>query len=188
MSEDRLKACHFLARASMPANLKEPVIVKFVTFMTRMLFMPPLKKSFKKNSKNPLNGKNFYVKKRLPSFEMDLKLAVDKLGYVTVTKNCTINAVCLDNDCNTKYVAVNNLEDLKKLLKPVFRNPKPDHPDTKARASTTFERGFNVLKDDEKAEAMFNSLSPDQKKAFLRKLMLKLPACINVVVVSINTK
>ena len=106
-----------------------------------------------------------YVHERLPSSEMDLQRAVDKLGYVTVTKNCTINAVCLDNDGNTMYVPINNLEDLKNLHKPVLRDPKPDLPNTKARPSTTFKRGFNVLKDDEKAEAMFNSLSPNQKKA-----------------------
>ena len=96
---------------------------------------------------------------------MDSKLAVDKIGYVTVTKNGTINSVSIDNDGNTKYVAISNLEDLKNLHKPVFRDPKPDLPNTKARASTTFQRGFNALKDDEKAEAMFNSLSHDQKKS-----------------------
>ena len=32
ISEDRLKAYHILPRASMPANLKESVIIKFVYF------------------------------------------------------------------------------------------------------------------------------------------------------------
>ena len=137
--------------------------------MTKMLFMPPLKKSYKNNSKNPLNGKNIYVNERLPSSEMYLKRAIDKLGYVTVTKNCAINAVCLDNDGNTKYDAINNLEDLKNLHNPVFRDPKSDLSITKARAITTFKCAFSALKYDEKAEAMFNSLSPDQKKAFLEK-------------------
>ena len=170
MSEDRLKAYHILPRASMPANLKEPVIVKFVYFYDKdAIYAASKKKSFKNNSKTPLNGKNIYVNERLPSFEMDLKRAIDKLGYVTVTKNCAINVVCLDNDGNTKYVAINNLEDLKNLHNPFFRDPKSDHSITKARASTTFKRAFSALKDDEKAEAMFNSLSPDQKKAFLEK-------------------
>ena len=81
---------------------------------------------------------------------MDLKPAFDKLGVVIVTKNCAINAVYLDNDGNTKYIAINNLEDLKKLHKTVLRDPKPDLSNTKARASTTFKQGFSALKDDEK--------------------------------------
>ena len=67
----------------------------------------------------------------------------------------------------TKYFAINNLEDLRNLHNPVFRSPKPAFPNTKARASTTFNCAFSALKYDEKSEAMFNSLSPDQKKAFM---------------------
>ena len=47
---------------------------------------------------------------------------MDKLGYVTVRKNCAINALCLDNDGNTKYIAINNLEDSKILHEPVSCN------------------------------------------------------------------
>ena len=99
MSEDRLKAYHFLPRASMPANFKEPVVVKFVYFYDKNdIYAVSKKKSFKSNSKNPLNGKTIYVIERLPCFEMDSKRAVDKLGYAIGTKNCAINVVCLDND------------------------------------------------------------------------------------------
>ena len=166
MSEDRPKACHILPRASMPANLKEPVNFKFVYFYDKdaasFIYAASKKNSFKKSSKNPLNGRNIYVNERLPSCEMDLICAADKFGYVTVTKNCTINAVFFDNDGNKKYVAINILEDLKKH-KPVFRDPKADLPITKTRASTTFKRGFNALKGDEKAEAKFNSYRPIKK-------------------------
>ena len=75
----------------------------------------------------------------------------------------------LDNDANTNYVAINNLEDLKNFLKPDFGHPKPNLPNNKACSSPTFKRGFNVLEDDEKTEAIFNSLSPGKKKAFLEK-------------------
>ena len=164
MSEDRLKAYHILPRASMPANLKEPVIVKLVYFYDKdAIYANSKKKSFKNNSKNPLNGKNIHVNERLPGFEKDLKRAIDKFGYVTVTKNCAINAVFLNNDGNTKYVAINNLEDIKNLHNLVFRDPKSDLSITKARASTTLNFAFSALKDDEKVEAMFNSLSLDQK-------------------------
>ena len=133
-----------------------------------------------------MNGKNIYANERLPSFVMDLKRAVDKPGYVTVTKNCAINAVCLDNNGNTKYVAINKLEDLKSLDNPVFRDPKSNLPNTKARATTTFKSAFSALKDDEKAEAMFNSLSPFQKKAFLEKANAQLPVCVNAVTINIK--
>ena len=126
------------------------------------------------------------MNERLPIFEMDLKHAADKLGYLTVIKNCVINAVCLGNDRNTKYAATNNFSDSKNLYNPIFRDPKSDLPNTKARASTNFKRAFIALKDDEKAEAIFNSLSPDQKKLFWKKLMLKLPVYIDAV--SINIK
>ena len=98
---------------------------------------------------------------RLPTFGMGLERAVDTLGFVTVTKNCTINAFCVDNDGNIKYVAINNLEDLTNLHEPVFRDPKRDLPNIKACAITTFKRGFGGLNDYEKVEAIFNSLSPD---------------------------
>ena len=45
MSEDRHKAYHTLPHASMPANLKEPVIVKFVSYYDKDAIYAATKKS-----------------------------------------------------------------------------------------------------------------------------------------------
>ena len=73
LSEDRLKFYHFLPRTSMSTIPKDPVILRFVSFHDKdTIYAASKKKSFKKNTKNPLNDKNIYVKERLP-FEMILK-------------------------------------------------------------------------------------------------------------------
>ena len=66
-----------------------------------------------KGAKNTLNQKNIYLNERLPSTELELTKAIDKLCYVTITINSAVCVVCSKFDSSEASTPIQKLDDLK---------------------------------------------------------------------------
>ena len=115
-----------------------------------------------KTLKNDLNGKNIWMKERLPPLDMFIKKLAENKNLITVTNNCQVSVLCNGTNGNNKYVNVNDAIDLEKLQNPVMANR--DRTGANANASTNKRMHREILTDEERVLRLYASLSPEQKK------------------------
>ena len=106
--------------------------------------------------------KNIYVRERLPAMDAYIKKLAEGKGLITSTNNCTVSVLCDQGDGRKKLVKVNDVTELENLKNPIVReqNRRPDQ-------ITGFRKPKRPLRltDDERADRLFASFSPEQKKA-----------------------
>ena len=136
------------------------VIVKFLYFRDKNQIYA--NRRYLKGQKNEINQKNIYVRERLPAMDAYIKKFAEGKGLITSTNNCTVSVLCDQGDGRKKLVKVNDVTELENVKNPIVReqNRRPDQ-------ITGFRKPKRPLRltDDERADRLFASFSPEQKKA-----------------------
>ena len=97
LNGDKLITFYILPKGKLlPNDMFQTVILKFVHFHEKADFRT--NGSCRKYCVNPLNGKNIWLKERLPSVEALLKQYTDEMNLITATKNCNVSVLCHDNE------------------------------------------------------------------------------------------
>ena len=113
-----IKACHIVP-GTLKGNSMPTVICKFLYFADKNLIWT--KKRKLRNVKNNISGLNIYINEPLPECEALIKQEASKRNFITSTHNCTVSVMVNDDKSDkTKFVRVNEIEDLDKLI-PVKR-------------------------------------------------------------------
>ena len=112
-----------------------------------------------KTLKNDLNGKNIWMKERLPPLDMFIKKLAENKNLITVTNNCQVSVLCKGTNGNNKYVKV-----------PVMANRDRTGANAIALKNTHKRMHREILTDEERVLRLYASLSPEQKKMMGEKL------------------
>ena len=161
LEPSKIEACHILPGRAKEKGLMASVIVKFLYFRDKNHIYA--NRRYLKGQKNEINQKNIYVRERLPAMDAYIKKLAEGKGLITSTNNCTVSILCDQGDGRKKLVKVNDVTELENVKNPIMReqNRRPDQ-------ITGFRKPKRPLwlTDDERADRLFASFSPEQKKAF----------------------
>ena len=169
ITESRLKAFHILpGPGPLLNNLMPSIIVKSVHFNDKIEIYK--NRRMLKTLKNDLNGKNIWMKERLPPLHMFTKKLAENKNLITVTNNCQVSVLCKGTNGNNKYVKVNDAIDLEKLQNPVMANRDRTGANAIALKNTQKRMHREIFTDEERVLRLYASLSPEQKKNNGRKI------------------
>ena len=108
---NRIKACHLLPGNN--AKTTSTVICKFIFYQDKIYVYK--KRRSLRNKKNFMNKLNIYMYESLPEFEQEIRNEAHKRDMITSTNNCVVSVLVHDGNEKTKFVKVQEVEELDNL-------------------------------------------------------------------------